>query len=185
MTIHYIIIMEEFRKIEGYKNYSISNLGNVRNDKTNRILKAGNNKGYKLCVLNRKTLSVHRLVAIAFIPNPDNKQQIDHIDNNRSNNNVNNLRWSTSQENQCNKGISNKNTSGYKGVYYVKDRKKWRAEISINGKSTFIGIYETSEDAVIARYKEALKIHKDFISKDEIEQYNQALYFNDFIYNYK
>jgi hypothetical protein len=59
MTINYIIhyvIMEEFRKIDGFQNYSISNLGKVRNDRTNRILKVGNSKGYKLCVLNRKTL---------------------------------------------------------------------------------------------------------------------------------
>lgn len=51
---------------------------------------------------NHKLCKVHRLVAMAFIPNPDNKPQIDHIDGNSKNNNVWNLRWATAQENVCN-----------------------------------------------------------------------------------
>ena len=68
--------METFIKIENYNNYSISNLGNVRNDKTGRILKPYiKPSGYKQVQLGRKTIPqyIHRLVAIAFIPNIENK----------------------------------------------------------------------------------------------------------------
>ena len=76
--------MEEFRKIANYENYSVSNFGKVRNDITNKILKPGiNTNGYYKVILckngKKKTLTLHRLVAIAFIVNPDDKQCIDHI----------------------------------------------------------------------------------------------------------
>lgn len=78
---------EKWRKIEGYNNYSISNLGQVRNDKTKKIRKTYINKeGYStLNLCNNgvlKKFSIHRLVGLAFIPNPENLPQIHHIDKN-------------------------------------------------------------------------------------------------------
>jgi hypothetical protein len=96
---------EEWRKIDGYDNYSISNFGRVRNDKTKKIRKTYINKeGYSALNLSNnngvlKKISIHRLVGLAFIPNLENLQQIHHIDNNPSNNNVSNLRWVTNIEN--------------------------------------------------------------------------------------
>ena len=55
---------------------------------------------------NQQILYVHRLVAETFIPNPENKNQVDHIDRDPSNNNIENLRWVTRQENQNNRGIT-------------------------------------------------------------------------------
>jgi hypothetical protein len=102
--------MEEWKLIEGYENYEVSSHGRVRNNKTGLILKpAYNNCGYihvSIINTNKTTRMVHRLVALAFIPNPENKIQIDHIDNDKTNNNISNLRWVTPHENtvrrQCN-----------------------------------------------------------------------------------
>ena len=81
--------VEVFREIENYDNYAVSSFGRVKNTKTGRILKAGlDSHGYltvNLCedgvVKNHK---IHRLVACAFINNPDNKECVDHKDNNKT-----------------------------------------------------------------------------------------------------
>ena len=63
--------MEEYKLIKNFESYSVSNLGNVKNNNTNKILKQYNSHGYKRVSLNRIYQSVHRLVAEAFIPNPE------------------------------------------------------------------------------------------------------------------
>ena len=100
-----------YKVIEGYPNYSVSDSGQVMNNKTGRILKTYAHKdGYRAVKLyhNRKnkTLLVHRLVALAFIPNPCNYPQINHKDENTSNNCVENLEWCTGKYN-CNYGGHN------------------------------------------------------------------------------
>ena len=80
--------------------YSVSNTGLVMNSKTNYILKANKSrKGYLLVGIENHSCKVHRLVAEAFIPNPENKPQVNHIDGNKSNNDVSNLEWVTQEEN--------------------------------------------------------------------------------------
>lgn len=68
----------------------------------NTILKLGNTR------IAKKTISIHQLVATAFIPNPENKSNVDHIDTNRTNNTVENLRWATQSENMNNKHTKKK-----------------------------------------------------------------------------
>jgi hypothetical protein len=77
---------------------------------------------------------IHRLIAIAFIPNPENKDCDDHIDNNRTNNKMNNIRWASQQENQRNRTTQINNTSGTKGIVFDKTNNKWRAQITIDRK---------------------------------------------------
>ena len=119
---------------EGYDNYFISNFGTVKNNKTNKIMKPSNHiDGYKVICLckngNVKQFRVHRLVGNAFLENPENKQMIDHIDENRANNNVKNLRWATVRENLANRGKQINNKSGFKGVCFDKHTNKYVAHI--------------------------------------------------------
>lgn len=95
--------MEEWRVIQDFPNYSVSNLGNVINNKTNKLMKINIKGGYSNINLvnnkKRKIFKVHRLVAMAFIPNPESKPEVNHLDKNRSNNNISNLEWNTHKEN--------------------------------------------------------------------------------------
>lgn len=91
---------EIWNKIEDWPDYQISNFGRIKSLKFNkeRILKHSIDKrGYKRVVLRhngeQKTFQVHKLVAIAFIPNPNNLTEINHKNENPSDNNVNNLEW--------------------------------------------------------------------------------------------
>lgn len=109
--------MEIWKDILNYEGlYQVSNYGNIkslnrinRNGKTvhEKILsQAKSTSGYLQVNLSKdnevKIFQVHRLVAVAFIDNPDNKPQVDHIDNNKHNNHVKNLRWVTGKENMEN-----------------------------------------------------------------------------------
>lgn len=105
---------EIWKDIEGYEGlYMISNKGNVINvKKGGKIKRNANLKGYRIINLWKngigKMYRVHRLVAQAFIPNPERKPCIDHINANRSDNRVENLRWVTNKENQNNPITKNK-----------------------------------------------------------------------------
>lgn len=107
------MIEEIWKPIKGFEGYyDVSNLGRVRSYRKNqfmskepRIMTLTDSFGYDYAHLKVKNINkrvrVHRLVAEAFIPNPDNKPVIDHIDCNTKNNVVTNLRWCTQKEN-CN-----------------------------------------------------------------------------------
>jgi hypothetical protein len=96
--------MEKWKDIDGYEGkYQISNYARARNIQTGNILKTVKGKtGYKvLSVYNgkHKTFKLHRLIALAFIPNPDNKPCINHKDGDKLNNSIENLEWVTHSEN--------------------------------------------------------------------------------------
>lgn len=144
-------VAEEFREIEDF-NFSISNLGRVRNDKTRKIRKPSKDtNGYFIVTLLKDSKSycksVHRLIAHAFIPNPYDKPVIDHIDGNKTNNTFSNLRWATSQENARNRKKRTGTSSQYKGCYFNKINKTWRSQIMINGKTIHFGTFETEIQA--------------------------------------
>ena len=119
----------EWKKIDGYENYSVSSEGIIRNDNTGRILKKFKcEDGYEKIQLckNRKikNFKVHRLVAEAFIPNPFRLPCVDHINTIRYDNRVENLRWCTQKEN-CNNPLSIKNNSkAKKGKQFSEEHKQ-------------------------------------------------------------
>ena len=119
---------EIFKDILGYEGlYQVSNLGNVKRLASYRgkgkgylvdehlIKPSINSRGYQhigLCKNGKvKTFNIHRLVATAFIDNPDGKPEVDHIDRNKTNNCVNNLRWATRSENNYNRVFKEKNNN--------------------------------------------------------------------------
>ena len=152
--------VEVWRSIDGYDNYAVSSFGRVKNVKTGKILKARNDKyGYLRVNLYEyrvmKTHRIHKLVANAFIDNPNNKQCVDHKNNDRTNNDISNLRFATYKENNQNSKLSSNNTSGCKGIDWKKKAKKWRAQIRIDGIKSHIGLFANLEDAKIARINRA------------------------------
>ena len=92
---------EEWRRV-GDSNYEISDLGRFRRVGKRKLIPGSINDGYIQVQIKGVTKQIHRLVAQAFVPNPEGKELVDHIDGNRSNNYATNLRWVTAKENSNN-----------------------------------------------------------------------------------
>jgi len=124
-----------FENLNFSNDYEISSFGNIRNFKTKRILKINNKKdGYSNITLNGKTFVLHRLVAIAFIDNPNNKPTVNHIDKNKHNNKLDNLEWATYSE----QSLHSKNE------VFNHNRSIWKIDMETNEK---IKKYNTIKEA--------------------------------------
>jgi len=111
--------------------------------------------GYSRVMLGNTAYLAHRLAWLyiyGYMPN-----FIDHIDGNRSNNIITNLREVTSQENQRNLTIASNNTSGATGVSFNKERSKWEAKIQVDGKTINLGRFSDIGDAILARKQGEVK----------------------------
>ena len=116
--------IEKWKRVWGYANYEVSTLGKVRKN-GKEVKQCKHNKGYYTVDLykdgERKRFFVHRLVAETFLPNPDNKPQVNHLNRNREDNRVENLEWVTPTENMnspltrkhCKEVMKGENTSMY------------------------------------------------------------------------
>ena len=164
--------MEEeiWKPIDEDDRYEVSNFGNVRSwnnsgknrsgrRNTPRILKARRcGEGYLTIMLGRrKQRYISHLVAKAFIPNPNKYEEVDHIDGNKENNRIKNLRWVSRSLNSQNTRIRKDNISGSKGVRYVPERKKWTCIWSVE-KKMYRKYFATQEEAIEHR-RQMIELH--------------------------
>jgi len=148
----------DFKKIPGYDDYYVNRNGVVLSKKfgKEKILKPrDDNQGYYIVNLSKnkkvKTHTVHRLVGLTFIPNPNNYRIIDHIDRNKKNNCVDNLRWCNHQTNNINKSKHKTNTSGFKNICFHKRDKTYQVQIIRNEKYITHKFFDTIEEAILHR----------------------------------
>ena len=163
---------EIWKDIPGYEGlYQVSNLGRVKTLGRKKGVGTGNKErhsfimkststskdGYiriSLCKLGvKKSFKIHHLVAIAFLGHVrcGMLKVVDHKDNNKLNNSASNLQIVTNRINTSKDRLLNKNKkSRYIGVGFDKRRSKWRSYIRVNGKQTFIGYFNTEEEAYMS-----------------------------------
>ena len=103
-------------------------------------------KGYAHGGNNEKRFRLHNLLMSA-----PKGMVIDHINRNKLDNRRCNLRIVTNQENQFNRGLGRNNKSGYLGVYFKKECKKWCCQLMLNGKHVFSGLFDNKEEAIAKR----------------------------------
>ena len=149
-------------EIIDYPNYLIYDDGRIWSKKRNIFLKSSTTKkGYKnigLCKDGKgRKFQIHRLVAIHYIENLDNKSDVDHISRIKDDNRVENLRWATGSENQQNVGIRITNKSGHKNISYYKQNDRWVYKKLYNGKKVK-KVFESKIDALCYKYINQLKI---------------------------
>lgn len=117
--------------------------------------------GYVRISINYRLYNAHR-IAWLFITGKWPQKFIDHIDGNPANNKASNLREANTLQNGANRKMSTANTSGIKGVSFVKNTQKWGAWIKVNGKSKNLGNFQTKEEAAEAYKKAAQNYWNDF-----------------------
>ena len=157
MTITQNYLKEIFDYKDGNLLWKIKKSNRV---KVGDIVGSKNNEGYIQTNLNGGRYKVHRLIWMwhyGFFP-----ELIDHIDHNPSNNKIENLRIATQAENFRNRPKQSNNTSGFKGVSFHKDRKKFQAKIKINGKQIYLGLFQSAKEAHDVYCLAAKQHHAEF-----------------------
>ena len=152
---------DELNKIFDYKNGCLY----WKKPLSNRIKagqKAGTSdgKGYEQTYFMGKLHKTHRLIFAmhyGYFP-----KIIDHVNGIKNDNRIENLRETTQQKNLFNSKIGKNNTSGIKGVSWNKRRKKWRADIYVNGKQKCFGYFDDLKQAEMTICEARIKFHKEF-----------------------
>lgn len=120
-----------------------------------------NNAGYRLISIDGKKYLAHRL-AWLYVHGVWPKGDIDHINRDKLDNRLINLREATRTQNNVNSKVRSDNTSGYRGVTWHRDSQKWRVTVHLNKKQYQVGMFESLEEAVEAQKAAQSKLHKEF-----------------------
>lgn len=118
-------------------------------------------KGHRMVRVDGRFYLAHRLIW-KIVSGADPAQQIDHVDGDRDHNAWSNLREATHGQNRANSRLNRNNTSGFKGVTWAKDQRKWRALVSFKGKIHHIGYFDSAEVAARERSIAATRIQGEF-----------------------
>ncbi len=152
------------RRLKEFPDYGISRDGRVYKFSKKKLISASaNSQGYLLVSLYLEgrwyTKRLHRILAQVYLPNPLHKPFVDHIDRNKLNNSLENLRWVTPLENSQNQSLYSTNRSGVKGVCFRQKTGKYRMTITCNGiRKEFQ--FDTKKDAAFARKQGEMSFHK-------------------------
>ncbi len=150
-------------EVNGFSDYLIYNDGRVWSKRRNKFMKEfKNERGYIQVVLSKGkkyVFRVHRLIAEHYIPNPENKPQVDHINRNRSDNRIDNLRWASIQEQNDNRGTWINNKSNHKYISWNKSKKSWRFQVQ--GKYKANRYFKSKTDAICYKFIYLLKIKRN------------------------
>lgn len=123
-----------------------------------------NSEGYRKIKINKSLYSESRIIFTMFYGKIPVGYFIDHKDRNPENNKITNLRLATQSQNEHNSKLFSTNTSGFKGVNYLKSHHQWQARIMVNNVRKFIGNFNTPEAASVAYFKASKKYHRKFSS---------------------
>lgn len=152
---------EQLHQLFEYKDgdlyWKISRNNNIKVGQVAGMLRPD---GYKRVNINKKNYYLHRLIFIyhnGFITD-----EIDHIDNNKLNNRIENLRVATRIQNMLNCKINSRNTTGIKGITFDKEKSKFRPYLSVNKKRMYLGCFDSLDDANTELQKARIKYHGSF-----------------------
>lgn len=143
---------------EGYLYWKVSTTNSI---KVGDVAgKSVNDSGYNIVGIAGKTYRLHRIIFLyhnGYLP-----KIVDHIDGNRSNNKIENLRSANDFQNSRNARLSKRNTSGIKGVCWARHVNKWLVQVRQGGSKKYLGLYDDLELAELVAIEARNLFHKEY-----------------------
>lgn len=157
-----ILTQEYLQSLFDYREGKLywKNISKFHHQLKNKEAGGLNNNGYIRIKIDNKKYAAHRLIFLyhhGYLP-----EFVDHIDTNKSNNRIENLREATRSQNQWNKPIPAKNKTGVKNVSFIQLKNKYMVRLSVNTKELFFGYFEDLELADLVAQEARDKYHKEF-----------------------
>ena len=158
LSVDYLREILDYNPESGVFRWKVSNNNRVKVGDVAGTLKRD---GYRRIMINGKAYLERRL-AWFYVHGKWPKDMIDHINGIKDDNYIENLREATNAENQWNRTKRDNNTSGFKGVCWNKAAQKWQAQIRINNKVKYLGLFDSPEEAYAAYCKAAKELFGEF-----------------------
>lgn len=148
----------DYNEHDGLLRWKVDRQGHTRKGD---VAGSSSKKGYVYVGIQQKRYLAHRLIWF-YVHGSWPPQQIDHINGVKDDNRLSNLRLATGSQNQANTSKQRNNTTGFKGVVFHKPRNKFRAEISYQGTSINLGLFDTAEEAYKAYFDKSKELYGEF-----------------------